>query len=203
MDYDQTWWERRWQEALRTHGDRLAQKPPNPHLVEALTGHPPGRALDAGCGHGAETLWLAGHGWEVTAVDFSVSALTQGRALAEAAGFSPRVTWLEGDLSSWRPAPGHFDLVLGLHVHIAGDVDEWVRRMAEGVAPGGQLLLVGHQPRDPSTGAPTAAAGQVQVSVAAARAALDATRWTWLVAEERPRTTLSGVDAVLHARKLG
>lgn len=36
---------------------------------------PPGRALDAACGHGVDMLWLAAHGWHVTAVDFSAAAL--------------------------------------------------------------------------------------------------------------------------------
>jgi hypothetical protein len=37
--------------------------------------------------------------------------------------------------------------------------------MGDGVAPGGTLLLVGHRPIDPATGAATPAAGQLQVSV--------------------------------------
>lgn len=45
--------------------------------------------------------------------------------------------------------------------------------MAEGVAPGGTLLLVGQGSIDPATEAPTMAAGQVQVSVEEVVAALD------------------------------
>jgi len=81
-------------------------------------------------------------------------------------------------------------------------VEESVRRMAAGVASGGALLLVGHRPVDPSTGAATAAAGQVQVSVEGAVAALDPQVWEVLVAEERPRAIVStGVDAVIRARR--
>ena len=47
-----------------------------------------------------------------------------------------------------------------------------VRRLGAGVAPGGTMLLVGHRPVDPETGAPTPAAGQVQVSVEEALASL-------------------------------
>jgi hypothetical protein len=62
--------------------------------------------------------------------------------------------------------------------------------------------LVGHRPIDPETGAATAAANQVQVSVEAAVAALDAKVWEVLVAEERPRAVAgSGVDAVIRARR--
>jgi hypothetical protein len=77
-----------------------------------------------------------------------------------------------------------------------------VRRMATGVARGGTLLLVGHRPIDPVTGAATAAAGQVQISVEAALAALDPDEWQTILAGERPRPIAgSGVDAVIRARR--
>ena len=77
-----------------------------------------------------------------------------------------------------------------------------VRRMAAGVAPGGTLLLVGHRPIDPMTGAATAAANQVQVSVEAAVAALEPAVWAVVVAEERLRLAAgTGVDAVVRARR--
>ena len=89
-----------------------------------------------------------------------------------------------------------------LYVHAAASVEELVQRLATGVARGGTLLLVGHRPIDPATGAATAAAGQVQVSVEAALAALDPDRWELLVAEDRPRPVVgSGVDAVIRARR--
>jgi hypothetical protein len=92
--------------------------------------------------------------------------------------------------------------VVCLYVHVAGSVEEMVQRMATGVARGGTLFLVGHRPIDPATGAATAAAGQVQVSVEAALAALDPDQWQPIVAEERPRATAgTGVDAVFRARR--
>lgn len=161
-----------------------------------------GRALDAGCGHGAESLWLAGHGWRVTAVDFAAAALAHARGTAEALGadVASRVTCVEADLGTWAPERAGFDLVVSLYVHVAGSVEEFVARMAAGVAPGGTLLLVGHRPVDPATGEPTAAAGQVQVSVEEALAALG-DGWDVVVAEERRRAdALSGVDAVVRVR---
>ena len=84
-----------------------------------------------------------------------------------------RIAWVEADLATWTPRRDGYDLVVCLYVHVAGSVEELVQRMATGVASGGTLLLVGHRPIDPATGAPTAAAGQTQVSVEAALAALD------------------------------
>ena len=163
---DQDFWEQLWSKTLREHGDKLARRPPNAHLMAEAANLPPGRALDAGCGHGADTLWLAAHGWQVTAVDFSAAALAHGRSMAEAAGadVAERIDWIEGDLATWTAAPGRYDLVVCLYVHVAGSVEDMVGRMANGVAPGGTLFLVGHRPIDPSTGAATAAASQVQVS---------------------------------------
>jgi SAM-dependent methyltransferase len=202
--FDQDYWEQLWSKTLREHGDKVARRPPNVHLTAEAAELPPGRALDAGCGHGADTLWLAARGWQVTAVDFSAAALAQGQSMAEAAGaeIAKRVAWIEGDLSTWTADSAVYDLVVCLYVHVPGSVEGFVRRMANGVAPGGTLLLVGHRPIDPSTGAPTPAANQVQVSVEAAVAVLDADSWHLVVAEERPRAVAgTGVDAVIRAQR--
>jgi len=75
-----------------------------------------------------------------------------------------------------------------------------VNRLGTGVAPGGTLFLVGHLPVDPVTGAPTPAAGQVQVSVDAAVDALYPREWQIVLAEERTRAAAgTGVDAVMRA----
>jgi 2-polyprenyl-3-methyl-5-hydroxy-6-metoxy-1,4-benzoquinol methylase len=203
-DYDRNFWEGRWSQALREHGDRVAQRPPNAHLTAEVGDLRPGRALDAGCGHGSDTLWLAERGWSLTAVDFAATALAYARSTADAMGpdIGARIDWVEADLGSWTPATNRYDLVVRLYVHVDGSVEEMVQRMASAVAPGGTLFMVGHRPIDPATGAATAAAGQVQVSVEAARAALDPERWELVVAEDRPRPTAgTGVDAVISARR--
>jgi len=203
--FDQDFWEQLWSKTLREHADKVAQRPPNAQLVTEVASLPPGRALDAGCGHGRDTLWLAARGWQVTAVDFSAAALAHGRSMVEAAGgrdLAEQVEWVEGDLASWAPKPEHYDLVICLYVHVAGSVQEMIGRMASGVAEGGTLFLIGHRPIDPNTGAATAAANQVQVSVETAVAALDPNLWELVVAEERPRAVAgSGVDAVIRARR--
>ena len=87
-------------------------------------------------------------------------------------------------------------------MHVACSGEDRVRRGATGVARGGTLFLVGHRPIDPATGAATAVAGQVQVSVEAALAALDPEQWQPLAADERPRPMAgTGVDAVIRAQR--
>jgi SAM-dependent methyltransferase len=202
--YDHDFWERLWSKTLREQADKVARRPPNRHLTSEAQSLRPGRAADAGCGHGAESLWLAAHGWRVTAVDFSIAALDHARSMAEAAGpaIAERIDFVHADLSNWTPESGGYDLVASLYVHVSGSVEAMVQRLASGVAPGGTLFLVGHQPVDPATGAPTAAAGQTQVSVDVAVGALDPREWTVSAAEERPRTAGAGVDAVICARRI-
>ena len=203
--FDRDFWEKRWSRALRENPDAVARRPPSAHLLAEAANLCAGRALDAGSGHGAESLWLAARGWRVTAVDFSAIALEHARSRAASLGadIAERIEWIEGDLACWTPPPDHYDLVTCLYVHVSGSVPEMVQRLATGVAIGGTLLLVGHQPVDPATGAPTPAAGQEQISVATALAALDPHRWKIVVAEDRPREALgTGVDAVVRARRL-
>jgi SAM-dependent methyltransferase len=200
--FDRAYWERRWTQVLREDPDKIVGRRASTHLVTEAADLHPGRALDAGCGHGAEALWLASRGWRVTAVDYSVTALDIARSRAKAIGadVAERIEWNEGDLATWAPPPGYYDLVISLYVHVQGSVGEMVRRLGAGVAPGGTLLLVGHLPIDPASGAPTPAVGQVQVSVDAAVDALDPRDWRIEIAEERPRDAAgAGVDAVVRA----
>ena len=58
---------------------------PNVALVAEVSDLAPGRALDVGCGEGADAIWLASRRWRVTAIDVATNALGRGRAAAEAA----------------------------------------------------------------------------------------------------------------------
>ncbi len=125
-EYDRNSWEERWSQALREHGDRIAQRSPNVHLTAEVGDLRSGRALDAGCGHGSDTLWLAARGWQVTAIDFAARALAYARSTAEAMGpnVAERIDWVEADLAIWTPQRGEYDLVVCLYVHVAGSVEE-------------------------------------------------------------------------------
>lgn len=202
--FDRDSWEQRWTRVLREHPEAVADRPPNAYVTDELADLPPGRALDAGCGHGAESIWLATRGWRVTGVDFSATALGIATSTAASIGtdVAERIEWVESDLGTWAPAAGAYDLVVCLYVHVDGSVTELVRRLGSGVAPGGTLLLVGHLPVDPATGRPTPAAGQVQVTVPEALEVLETPEWHVVLAEERLRAAAgSGVDAVVRATR--
>lgn len=140
-EFDAAYWEDRYR-----RGEGAGKRDPSPSLVTQTEGLPPGRALDAGCGVGGDALWLAARGWHVTAVDVSRTALDSGRGAAEAAGaaFAERIAWVHGDLTAWEPGQQAFDLVTSHYVHVPSPPEVLFRRLASWVAPGGTLLVVGH-----------------------------------------------------------
>src|SRR5580698_3466712 len=82
---------------------------PNGRLVVEVAGLTPGRALDVGCGEGADAIWLARSGWTVTAIDVSEVAVGRARAAAEQAGAA--VEWICGDALQMAFPAGSFALV--------------------------------------------------------------------------------------------
>src|SRR3954464_14106502 len=98
-----------WDARYGEPGDALWSGRPNGRLVAELADLAPGRALDVGCGEGADAIWLAQRGWAVTAVDISSVAVARAREAAELAGVS--VEWVCRDALREPPSPRSFDLV--------------------------------------------------------------------------------------------
>ncbi len=141
-EFDKDYWEEHWRE--REGGpSALGGTTPNPYLATELGDLAPGTALDAGCGGGAEAIWLAEAGWEVTAADISSVALAGAAERASAYGAAERVQWVEADLGTWEPT-AQFDLVTTHYAHPPTPQLEFYDRLATWVAPGGTLLIVGH-----------------------------------------------------------
>lgn len=116
---------------------------PNGVLVAEAGGLAPGRALDVGCGEGADAVWLAGRGWQVTAVDVSHVALDRAERHAQDAGVV--VTWLHAGLVEAGLPPGAFDLVSAQYPVLRRTACAVAERLlADLVAPGGTLLVVHH-----------------------------------------------------------
>jgi SAM-dependent methyltransferase len=127
---------------------------PNQRLVEQVADLAPGSALEVGCGEGADAIWLATRGWQVTAVDVSTVALARAARQATAVGadVAERINWQQADILSWQPTPRQFDLVTAHFIHVpAVEREPLHRRFAEAVRPGGTLLIVGHHPSDLET----------------------------------------------------
>lgn len=116
---------------------------PNGRLVAEVADLSPGRALDVGCGEGADAIWLARNGWTVTAIDISQVALGRAREAAELAGAN--VEWICGDALQTVLPTGSFDLVSMQYPALpkaAGEVA--ARALLNVLRPGGLLLAVYH-----------------------------------------------------------
>ena len=122
---------------------------PNPQLVEVASALTPGTALDVGCGEGGDVIWLAEHGWRVTGADFSANGLARAARHAEQAAVADRTDWWEVDARTFSADGRTFDLVTSHYLHPPdGGMVQVAHRLAEAVAPGGHLLVVGHAPSE-------------------------------------------------------
>ena len=170
---------------------------PNAALVREVAGLTPGTALDLGCGEGADAIWLARQGWQVTGVDVSDVALDRARQHADAAGV--QVEFVLDDLAT---SPGEFDLVTSFFLHVpeAALRERTLLVAAASVAPGGTLLVVGH----------SRAAGHGHDSMlletgheVVEKLRLSADEWIIEVTAdvERAATNMHTVDTVVRARR--
>lgn len=135
-----------WDE-LYSGSDRVWSGSPNGALVAEAGALPPGRALDVGCGEGADAIWLARRGWQVTALDVSRVALDRAARAARASGVT--VGWVCAGLLEAGLPSGGFDLVSVFYPALlrtpGADAE---RALLDAVAPGGTLLLVHHADMD-------------------------------------------------------
>jgi SAM-dependent methyltransferase len=116
---------------------------PNGRLVAEVAELAPGKALDVGCGEGADAIWLARRGWTVVAIDISDVAVVRARSVADLADVT--VEWICGDALQ-TPLPSRtFDLVSMQYPALPKAAGETpVRALLDTVRPGGLLLAVYH-----------------------------------------------------------
>ncbi|MEV0942193.1 class I SAM-dependent methyltransferase [Micromonospora wenchangensis] len=182
--FDRDYWQRHWQPTAGHRPGSMAGNPPNPYLARETAGLAPGTALDAGCGAGAEAIWLATRGWRVTAVDIAAEALTHAAGRASAAGLTgPPLRWVEADLTGWEPGVG-FDLVTTHYAHPAMPHLAFYRRIGGWVAASGTLLIVGHGHTPHPGGHGHHHPAEATVSLADITAGLDVAEWEIHTAEE-------------------
>lgn len=122
-------------------GDGSDTEPLDAQMLSDALDLPPGAALDLGCGAGGNAIGLAGRGWTTTGVDSSSKAI--GSAQISAANAGAGVTFLEEDITTWKP-DGLFDLVVSLFAlpPRGPDREAVLALVRQALAPGG-LLIVG------------------------------------------------------------
>ncbi|WP_043630835.1 SAM-dependent methyltransferase [Nonomuraea candida] len=179
-------WERL-HRARRARGGRV-----NPLLAETAAPLRPGAALDLGCGAGGDALWLARHGWRVTAVDISATAVARLRDHARELSLADRVSTERHDLAAGFPA-GRFDLVSAqyLHTPFALPRERVLRAAARALNPGGLLLIVDHGSTAPWSWNQDPDARHPTPAEVAAGLDLDPARWSVLRAD-MPRRRATG-----------
>jgi len=187
-------------------GEQIWSGRPNGALVAEVEGLQPGRALDAGCGEGADAVWLASRGWQVTALDVSEVALDRARSAAADAGVD--VSWMHGGLVEAPLEGAAFDLVSVQYPALRHNREHDAERaLLDAVAPGGILLAVFHADVDVEWADahgvdPDDYVGHDHL------AALLGDGWRVETDERRPRTIEGGSgaghveDLVLKARRL-
>ena len=173
---------------------------PNGALVAEVSGLTPGRILDVGCGEGADAVWLARGGWQVTGLEVSGVALERAARHAQDAGVP--IQWVHAGLAEAQLPPGSFDLVSAQYPALLRTPDAAAERaLLAAVAPGGLLLLVHHagmehQPLSDNGFDP---ADYVWPSMVANLLDED---WVVEVDEERPRVAPEGGAGAHHANDL-
>ncbi|MGB3763940.1 MAG: class I SAM-dependent methyltransferase [Ornithinimicrobium sp.] len=137
MDEHQEWDER------YAESDRIWSGEPNGALIAEVTDMAPGRVLDVGCGEGADAIWLAQHGWRVTALDVSTVALDRARTHAAEAGVD--VQFVHSGLLDADFRAGSFDLVSALYPALRHTPDHDTEGVLLAlVSSGGTVLFVHH-----------------------------------------------------------
>lgn len=127
--------------------DLMWSQGPNQWIEEVTAELVPGRALDLAAGEGRNAIWLAGRGWQATALDFSAVALERATHLAaERLGADAhRFTAQCEDLSTYSPEPRSYDLVLVVYLQVPAPLRTRIlRAAADAVAPGGTLVVTAH-----------------------------------------------------------
>lgn len=176
--------------------ERVWSGRPNQRLVEQVADLEPGYALEVGCGEGADAIWLARRGWQVTAVDVSTVALDRTAEHAVQAGVADRV-----DVGVYDALGGHpphvrrrrqgYDLVSVHFLHVPReDFDGVYQRIAAAVAPGGRLLVVAHHPHDVDSGARESHGPGLMFEPDQVVAALDPSAWEVEVSDSPTREQL-------------
>jgi tellurite methyltransferase len=126
-------WDARYRTGERAEEDLSA--PPTPLVVRFAANLAPGKALDLACGSGRNAIWLAEHGWDVTALDGSAAAI---EIVRRRASIHTQVADLER--LEFHIEPRSYDLICKCY-YLQRSL---IPAVLEGVRTGGMAIVIVH-----------------------------------------------------------
>lgn len=155
---------------------------------------PGGRVLCLADGEGRNSVWLAGQGFHVTAMEASAVALEKARALAAQRGVT--VDFRQFDIRDWDWQAEAWDAVVGIFIQFADPPLRAAihRGIGQALRPGGRVLLHGYAPRqvEYGTGGPRAVENLYTLDALAR----DFPGWKVLAAQDEDREIAEGTGHV-------
>lgn len=141
-------WNKRYETRERPAEDFTAA--PTQVLISTAEKLNPGTALDLACGAGRNALWLAGHGWRVTAVDGAERAIETLRERAAAAALNIDARTADLTRGEFEIGTSTWDLI-AICYYLQRDLFELAKR---GLVEGGVLVSIVHitEPGEEPTG---------------------------------------------------
>ena len=133
-------WDERYAVAEFVYG-----KEPNRFLAEHYSKLPRGKLLSLAEGEGRNAVFLAAHGYEVTAVDASSVGLDKGRQLAEELGVN--VEWIHADLNDFELGLDQWDGIVSIFCPLPSSIRRKLyQSLPQALKPGGVFLLEAYTP---------------------------------------------------------
>ncbi len=128
-------WESRYAEEEYAYGVK-----PNEFFKQEIDKLEPGKLLMPGDGEGRNSIYAAGNGWEVDAIDWSAEAEKKAAQLARKNNVL--VNFIVDDLRTFTVEREIYDAAALIYVHMGGKDREYLHReVVKGLRPGGILIL--------------------------------------------------------------
>jgi SAM-dependent methyltransferase len=138
---DAKFWDERYAQTGFIYGTE-----PNEFLAAVAGQIPPGPVLTLAEGEGRNGLFLAGLGYEVTAVDQSEVGLAKARRLAEERGL--KIATQQADLAEYVIEPERWAGIVSIFCHLPKSIRVPLHAaVVRGLRPGGVFLLEAYTPK--------------------------------------------------------
>jgi len=119
---------------------------PNEFLAGVTSQIPKGKVLCLAEGEGRNAVYLAGLGYDVTAVDASAVGLKKAQRLARERGVE--INTVVSDLAEFEIAPDSWDGIVSIFCHVPPAIREPLhRKVVAGLRSGGVLVLEAYRPK--------------------------------------------------------